>query len=65
MDEHKENGDDVNYIKKHLCPLALCPNHGKKYCKVHKKSYCSYYFCDGCLKDIKKPQLKRNKGNEF
>ena len=61
MDEHKENSDDVNYIKKHLCPKALCPNHGKKYCKVQG----NYYFCDGCLKDIKKPQLKRNKVMNF
>ena len=65
MDEQKENENDVNYIKKNLCPKALCSNHEKNYCKAHKKLYCSYYFCYGCLSDLKKPQFKRNKGNEF
>lgn len=65
MDEQKENCDDINYIKRHLCPKALCPNHEKNYCRAHKNSYCSYYICDGCLKDIKKPQLNRNTDNEF
>ena len=63
-EEKKENDYDVNYIKKYLCPKGLC-NHEKNKCKEHNKDYCSYYFCDGCLSDLKQPQLKRNKGNEF
>ena len=64
MDEMKENGNDANYIKKNLCPKGLC-SHQKNECKKHKVLYCSNYFCDGCLKDIKKPHLKRNIDNEI
>lgn len=62
-EEKKENDFDVNFIKKYLCPIASC-EHEKKKCTLHDIKYCPYFYCYGCLSDLKKPQLKRSTNYE-
>ena len=59
MDEEKQKDNDVNYIKKYLCPKYQCTNHEKIYCEKHDILYCAYYYCDDCLKEIKLLKLNR------
>lgn len=59
VQEYKKNENELNYKKKYLCPKLSC-DHNKNYCFAHKKLYCSNYYCDDCIKEIKLLKLNRN-----